>query len=97
MPDAFLNGQKLLMASVHKLFNGLTKFGLYKKALRVGLLMDDAHACSDIIVAELMHLISCSSCKVIAPKSIFMAEPCLNKSIPKFPTQQFAPIDFKST
>ncbi len=50
LPDAFLNGQKILVTSVHKLFNGLSKFGLHKKAVRVGsLLMDDAHACSDIV------------------------------------------------
>jgi replicative superfamily II helicase len=50
LPDDFLNGEKLLVTSVQKLFNGLTKFGLKRKSLRVGaLLMDDAHACSDII------------------------------------------------
>src|SRR5262249_44240075 len=33
-----------------KLFNGLTRFGLNRQSVQVGsLLMDDAHACSDII------------------------------------------------
>jgi replicative superfamily II helicase len=50
LPDAFLNGEKILVTSVQKLFNGLTRFGLRRKSLEVGaLLMDDAHACSDII------------------------------------------------
>jgi len=50
LPDAFLNGEKLLVTSVQKLFNGLTKFGLKRKSIEIGvLLMDDAHACSDII------------------------------------------------
>lgn len=50
LPDSFSNGEKILVTSVHKLFNGLTKFGLHKKSVRVGsLLMDDAHACSDIV------------------------------------------------
>ena len=50
LPDAFLNGERILVTSVHKLFNGLTRFGLKKKTVGVGcLLMDDAHACSDII------------------------------------------------
>ena len=50
LPDDFLNGEKILVTSVQKLFNGLTKFGLGKKSIDVGtLLMDDAHACSDII------------------------------------------------
>jgi replicative superfamily II helicase len=50
LPDAFLNSEKILVTSVHKLFNGMTRFGLKKKSIPVGcLLMDDAHACSDIV------------------------------------------------
>lgn len=50
LPDAFLNCEKILVTSVQKLFNGLTRFGLRRKSIAIGtLLMDDAHACSDII------------------------------------------------
>lgn len=50
LPDEFLNGDKMLVTSVQKLFNGLTKFGLHRKSVSVGtLLMDDAHACADTI------------------------------------------------
>lgn len=50
LPEAFLNGEKILVASVQKLFNGLTKFGLNRKSIKMGsLLMDDAHACADAI------------------------------------------------
>jgi len=50
LPDDFLNGYKILITSVQKLFNGLTKFGLNRKSVPVGtLLMDDAHACADRI------------------------------------------------
>jgi len=50
IPDDFLNSKKILVTSVQKLFNGLTKFGLFKRAEDVGtLLMDDAHACADRI------------------------------------------------
>ncbi len=50
LPDDFLNQQKILVTSVQKLFNGLTKFGLNHKSISVGtLLMDDAHACADTI------------------------------------------------
>lgn len=50
LPEAFLSSERILVTSVHKLFNGLTKFGLKGKSVSVGtLLMDDAHACSDII------------------------------------------------
>ena len=36
LPDAFLNSEKILVTSVQKLFNGLTKFGLNRKAVKVG-------------------------------------------------------------
>jgi len=50
LPDEFLSGDKILVTSVQKLFNGLTKFGLNRKSESVGtLLMDDAHACADTI------------------------------------------------
>jgi replicative superfamily II helicase len=50
LPDEFLNGNRLLVTSVQKLFNGLTKFGLNRQSLPVDtLLMDDAHACADTI------------------------------------------------
>lgn len=50
LPDEFHNGQTILVTSVQKLFNGLTKFGLHKNSLTVNtLLMDDAHACSDAV------------------------------------------------
>jgi len=50
LPEGFLNSEMILVTSVQKLFNGLTRFGLNRRSIRVGaLLMDDAHACSDII------------------------------------------------
>ena len=50
LPGDFLNSDKILVTSVQKLFNGLTKFGLSRKSISVGtLLMDDAHACADTI------------------------------------------------
>lgn len=53
LPDEFLNSDKILVTSVQKLFNGLTKFRLGSKSIPVGsLLMDDAHACSDDIRAN---------------------------------------------
>lgn len=50
LPDEFLNGTSILVTSVQKLFNGLTKFGLNRQSIDVDtVLMDDAHACSDRI------------------------------------------------
>lgn len=50
LPQDFINSEKVLVTSVQKLFNGLTKFGLNRQSLSVGtLLMDDAHACADTI------------------------------------------------
>lgn len=50
IPDEFLSGDKILVASVQKLFNGKTKFGLHRQSVPIEtLLMDDAHACADTI------------------------------------------------
>lgn len=50
LPDDFLNNENILVTSVQKLFNGLTRFGLYRQSISIGtLLMDDAHACADRI------------------------------------------------
>jgi replicative superfamily II helicase len=50
LPDEFSNGTRILVTSIQKLFNGLTKFGLHRQSISVDtILMDDAHACADII------------------------------------------------
>lgn len=50
LPEQFLYSEKILVTSVQKLFNGLTRFGLNRQSIDVGtLLLDDAHACADSI------------------------------------------------
>ncbi|MCU1051126.1 DEAD/DEAH box helicase family protein [Stenotrophomonas maltophilia] len=50
LPEEFLNGDRILVTSASKLFNGLTKFGLNHQSLQLDtVLMDDAHACADRI------------------------------------------------
>ena len=50
LPDSFLDGKTILVTSVQKLFNGLTKFGLNKQSVNIdSILLDDAHACADRI------------------------------------------------
>ncbi len=50
LPEAFQNSEQILVTSVQKLFNGLTKFGIDRRSMAIGtLLMDDAHACADTI------------------------------------------------
>lgn len=50
LPDEFADGQAILVTSVQKLFNGLTKFGLLRASVDVDtVLMDDAHLCADRI------------------------------------------------
>ncbi len=50
LPEDFIDGGRILVTSVQKLFNGLTKFGLRQNSLKLDtVLMDDAHACSDRI------------------------------------------------
>ncbi len=50
LPTDFTEGKSILVTTVHKLFNGLTRFGLGNKAKHVGaIVIDDAHACVDSI------------------------------------------------
>ena len=50
LPEEFLSGDRILVTSASKLFNGMTKFGLHNQSIRLDtILMDDAHACSDRI------------------------------------------------
>jgi replicative superfamily II helicase len=47
VPEEFLNSNRILVTSVQKLFNGMTKFGLNRPSIEVNtVLMDDAHACA---------------------------------------------------
>ena len=50
IPEDFQEGKRILVTSVQKLFNGMTKFGLNRQSIPVDtILMDDAHACADRI------------------------------------------------
>ena len=50
LPEEFLDGDAILITSVQKLFNGLTKFGLGPRAHAVNhIVIDDAHACISAI------------------------------------------------
>ncbi len=55
LPAEFLDGKAILITSVQKLFNGLTKFGTGARSEHVGaVVMDDAHACIDAIKEQCM-------------------------------------------
>jgi len=50
LPPEFLESKQILVTSVQKLFNGLTKFRLGAQSQDVGtIVMDDCHACIDAI------------------------------------------------
>lgn len=50
LPEEFLDGESILITSVHKLFNGITKFKMGPHSIPVStVLMDDCHACIDSI------------------------------------------------
>lgn len=50
LPARFIDGQAVLITSVQKLFNGLTKFGLNAQSKKVGaIVIDDVHACINSI------------------------------------------------
>jgi len=72
LPDNFLNSEKILVTSVQKLFNGLTRFGLHRTSINVGtLLMDDAHACADKIREQCRIRIPSSEDAYSALKALF--------------------------
>jgi len=46
IPDEFIDGKSILITSVHKMFNGKSRFGVGQRGEHVStILMDDAHAC----------------------------------------------------
>ncbi len=63
LPNDFIDAKSILVTTVHKLFNGLTRFGLGNKAKEVGaIVVDDAHACVDSIRnAFIIRLDKCDS------------------------------------
>lgn len=50
LPNEFIDGDKILITHVQKVFNGKTIFGIGASSLEVGsILLDDSHACIDSI------------------------------------------------
>jgi replicative superfamily II helicase len=75
LPDEFMNGDKILVTSVQKLFNGLTKFGLNQQSVPIDtLLMDDAHACTDTIREQCRIRIPSDEPAYSALKALFADE-----------------------
>lgn len=75
LPDEFMSGDKILVASVQKLFNGLTKFGLNRQSVAIDtLLMDDAHACADTIREQCRIRIPSNEPAYSAMRTLFAAE-----------------------
>ena len=50
IPDDFLSGKKILITHAHKVFNGMSVFGLNNQYTKVWtVILDDSHACIDVI------------------------------------------------
>lgn len=50
IPDEFLCGEKILITHAHKIFNGRSVFGINNKYVHIGtIILDDSHACVDVI------------------------------------------------
>lgn len=50
LPLEFTEGETILITHIHRVFNGITKFGLDNSFQRVGtIVLDDSHACIDAI------------------------------------------------
>lgn len=53
IPNDFLQGQKILITYVQKVFNGLSIFGTGNKSTHVGcIILDDSHACIDSMLGS---------------------------------------------
>jgi len=75
LPEAFHNGEHILVTSIQKLFNGLTKFGIDRESVALGtLLMDDAHACADQIRGACKIRIASTEPAYHALRTLFAAE-----------------------
>ncbi len=75
LPEEFLDSRSIYVTSVQKLFNGLTKFGLHNQSTAVDtILMDDAHACSDIIRSQCRIHIPSDEPAYSALKALFSAD-----------------------
>jgi replicative superfamily II helicase len=75
LPDEFLNSSCILVTSVQKLFNGMTKFGLNKSSIEVDtVLMDDAHACADRIRGACRIRIASSEPAYASLKTLFATD-----------------------
>jgi replicative superfamily II helicase len=75
LPDEFLDGSRILVASVQKLFNGLTKFGLHGHSIDINtVLMDDAHICADRIREACRIRIPSEEPAYSALKTLFAAD-----------------------
>lgn len=50
IPDEFLSGEKILITNAYKIFNGKSVFGTDNKYVHIGtIILDDSHACVDVI------------------------------------------------
>ncbi|MES2979735.1 MAG: DEAD/DEAH box helicase family protein [Pseudomonadota bacterium] len=75
LPEVFANSERILVTSVQKLFNGLTKFGLHRRSIPLGtMLMDDAHACADAIRESCQLKIPNSDATYAALRALFATE-----------------------
>lgn len=53
IPNAFIEGEKVLITYVQKVFNGLSIFGTGNRSRKVGcIILDDSHACIDAMLGS---------------------------------------------
>lgn len=53
IPNEFIQGQKILITHVQKVFNGLSVFGTGNKSIHVGcIILDDSHACIESMLGS---------------------------------------------
>lgn len=72
LPDDFQASRSIYVTSVQKLFSGGTKFGTNSRSIQVDtILLDDAHACSDIIRSRCKIILARDEPAYHAMKALF--------------------------
>ena len=62
LPDDFTCGEKILITHAQKIFNGKSIFGIHNNSVNVGtIVLDDSHACIDVVKQSLTITINKSS------------------------------------
>ena len=75
LPHEFESGEKILITHAHKLFNGMSKFGVGNRAIIAGaIVLDDAHTCIDVMKSAFTIKVEVAKNEVLYNKMLQLFE-----------------------